>query len=100
MIFCILAVQHERGPRKPKNKAGSGGDHHHVPHHHQHHHSPVTGGTMRNIPTPHSTPAIMPMMGTMSMDAPIDLRVQGPAAKVEPLTMAGMPSTGILVFFF
>ncbi len=91
----FVAVQHERGPRKPKNKVGSGGDHHHGPHHHPHQLSPVTGGPMRNIPTPHSTPAIMPMMGTMSMDTPIDLRVQGPAPKVESLAMPAMQPTGI-----
>lgn len=81
-LLSRLAVQHERGPRKPKNKPSS-------EHHHHHHHQPTSPAT--NSMTSHQTHSSMiPMLGGVTLEGPIDLRVQAPPTKSEALNMASM----------
>ena len=80
----LSAVQHERGPRKSKNKSNT--DHHSHHHHHQQTNTP-SASNMASHQTP--TPMI-PMLGGVTIEGPIDLRVQPPPAKSETLNMSNM----------
>ena len=82
--FSLLAVQHERGPRKSKNKSNTD---HHNHHHHQHQTNTPSASSMASHQTP--TPMI-PMLRGVTIEGPIDLRVQPPPAKSETVNMANM----------